>query len=56
MVYDPLGREVRRIGDEMMQPGIHTAVVDRSSLPSGVYFCRLAAGEFVATKRLLMLK
>ena len=36
--------------------GVHEVKFDRSNLASGVYFYRLQAGDFVATKRLLLLK
>ncbi|MEW6652666.1 MAG: alpha-amylase family glycosyl hydrolase [Bacteroidota bacterium] len=61
-VYDALGREVATLVNEYQQPGTHNSqfairsASDRSQLPSGVYFYRLQAGDFVQTKKMLFLK
>jgi len=55
-VYDMLGREVAILVNERMNAGVHEVKFDGSGLASGVYLYRMWAGEFVATKRLLLLK
>ena len=55
-IYDELGREVRTLVDEVKPMGSYTVKFDASSLPSGVYFCRLQAGSYSETKKLLLLK
>lgn len=55
-VYDVLGREVRTLVNENLQAGSYETTFDGSGLASGVYFYRLQAGEFVSTKKLLLLK
>ncbi|HUI30988.1 MAG TPA: S8 family serine peptidase [Candidatus Acidoferrales bacterium] len=55
-VYDVLGREVKTLVSERQTAGNHAARFDARSLPSGVYFCRLEAGSFSDTKKLLLLK
>jgi hypothetical protein len=55
-VYDVLGREVATLLNEVKQPGTYTVQFDGSNLTSGVYFYRLTAGDFVATKRPLLLR
>lgn len=42
--------------DEQLQPGEHKVIFDTGKLPSGVYFYRLQAEEFSATKKLMLLK
>jgi hypothetical protein len=60
-VYNMLGELVRTLVDEPMQPGTYTARWngrdDRGvQVAAGVYIYRIVAGEYRATKRMLMLK
>jgi len=55
-VYDILGRTVSVLMNERRDAGIHRVTFDGSSLASGVYFYRLQAGDFVATKRLVIMR
>jgi len=55
VIYDVLGREVRRLVDESNRAGQHEVTWDGRSasgqpLASGVYFYRLKAADFVETK------
>jgi hypothetical protein len=54
-VYDILGRQVSVLVNERKEAGVYEVKYDGSNLASGVYFYRLQAGDFVATKRLLLL-
>jgi hypothetical protein len=55
-VYDLLGREVAVLVNELTMPGNHEVQFDPIGLSSGVYFYRLRAGDFVETKRLVLLR
>jgi hypothetical protein len=55
-VYDILGKEIQTLVNEQLQPGSYEVTFDRSNLPSGVYFYQLKTGDFVATKKLILLK
>jgi photosystem II stability/assembly factor-like uncharacterized protein len=55
-VYDILGREVATLIDEMKGPGTCRLQWDSRNLPSGVYLCRLRAGDFQAVKKMVLLK
>ena len=55
-VYDVLGRELAVLVDERQSAGSHSAKLDASSWPSGVYLYRLEAGNQVATGRLVRRK
>jgi hypothetical protein len=55
-VYDMLGREVCVVVKERRDAGVHEAKFEASSLSTGVYFYRLQVGEFVATKRMHLLR
>jgi photosystem II stability/assembly factor-like uncharacterized protein len=55
-VYDILGHEVAVLVNERKAPGTYQVRFEGSSLPSGVYFYRLQAGDFVQTRKLLLVK
>ena len=56
LVYDILGREVKTLVSENLKAGIYEVDFNASVLPSGVYFYKLTAGEFVDTKKMILLK
>ena len=55
-VFDVLGREVAVLVQEYLKAGQYNVTFNAEGLPSGVYLYRIQAGDFVATKRLLLLK
>jgi hypothetical protein len=55
-VFDVLGREVSVLVNERRDAGVHEVKLDASSLSSGVYFYRLQAGDFVQTRKLLLVR
>jgi Secretion system C-terminal sorting domain len=55
-VCDILGREVSVLVSGRKEAGIHEVRFDASNLSSGVYLCRLTAGSFVQTRKLLLLR
>lgn len=54
MLYDALGREVAVLADRAMEPGQHTVALRGVGLPAGLYLCRMQAGTFTATTKLLL--
>jgi hypothetical protein len=55
-LYDVAGREVRTLVDRDYDQGYHEATLNATGLASGVYFCRMAAEDFVDAKKILLLK
>jgi hypothetical protein len=55
-VYDILGRQVSVLVNERRDAGVHEVKFDGSKVASGAYFYRLQAGDFVSSKRMLILK
>ncbi|MCI0691672.1 Ig-like domain-containing protein [candidate division KSB1 bacterium] len=60
-IYNMLGQEVRKLMSGQQPAGYHTVVWDGRDqsgrpAPSGVYFYRLQAGSFVATRKMLLAK
>jgi hypothetical protein len=55
-VYDIMGREVAELVNEDQSVGTHSLDFDASSLASGMYFYKISAGNFVSTKKMVLLK
>ena len=55
-IYDVLGSEVATLVNEEKSVGIYELTCNAENLPSGVYFYRLQAGDFVQTRKMLLLK
>ncbi|MBU8934907.1 MAG: FG-GAP repeat protein [candidate division Zixibacteria bacterium] len=55
-VFNMLGQEVSTIYDGGLKAGVHSFTWDGSSVASGVYFYRLTAGNFVETKKMVLIK
>jgi hypothetical protein len=55
-VYDLLGREVATLVNGVESPGFKSVVWDARGVASGVYYYRLQAEDFVASKKMLLLK
>jgi hypothetical protein len=56
VIFDMLGREVAVLVKEKQNPGRYEVQFDASRLASGVYFYRLEAGQFVSTRKLVVLR
>lgn len=55
-VFDLLGREVATLVDGMQTAGNHSVTFDGSDLASGIYLYRLQTGDFMTTKKMVLLK
>lgn len=55
-VYDILGKEVADLVNEMKEPGDYSVTFNAANLPSGIYFYTLTSSNFMATKKLILLK
>ncbi len=55
-VYDIMGREVAELVNEDKTAGTYSLDFDASSLASGMYFYKISAGNFVSTKKMVLLK
>ena len=56
IIYDLLGREVTRMVDGNMSVGYHSVTWNANNVASGIYFYRLTAGDFVSTKKMVLLR
>ena len=55
-VFDVLGRDVATVVNGVRPAGVYSVRWNASSLPSGVYFYQLRAGDFVDTKKMVYTK
>ena len=55
-VYDFLGREVTTLVNETKSTGSYEFTFDASNLPSGTYFYTMIADNYLATKKMILLK
>jgi len=55
-IYDTAGRMVETLVDGWREAGEHKVTFEADYLPSGMYICRISAGEFVAVQKLVLLK
>lgn len=56
VVYSILGERVMTIVDGVRPAGIYEERFDATAVASGVFFLRMQAGDFVQTKRMMVLK
>ena len=55
-IYDLLGREVRTLVNNYQKAGSYRVDFNGANLPSGVYFYRLQAGNYIQTRKLILMK
>ena len=55
-IYDITGREIQTLVNEKLNPGSYEVTFDGSNFASGVYFYQLRTGDFIETKKLVLLK
>jgi hypothetical protein len=55
-VYDILGDEVATLANEEKPTGFYEVIFDASRLSSGFYIYKITAGNFVSTKKMILIK
>lgn len=55
-IFDALGREVTNLVAEELPAGTYARQWNAATASSGVYFYRLRAGEYVETKKMILLR
>lgn len=56
VVFDLLGRKVETLINEEQEPGEHSINFDAGRFAGGIYFYRIQAGQFVQTKKMVLIK
>jgi hypothetical protein len=55
-IYDVLGSEVATLVNQKQKPGNYEVTWDAYGFSSGVYFYKLSAGNYVETKKMILIK
>ena len=55
-IYDLLGRKIETLVDDNQPAGLHQVNWNADNLSSGMYFYKIEAGEFIKTKKMMLLK
>lgn len=55
-IYDILGREVNRLVNGFKKAGNYSITWSAGKVPSGVYLCRMSSGNFLETRKIILLK
>ncbi|MGD1044443.1 MAG: T9SS type A sorting domain-containing protein [Bacteroidota bacterium] len=55
-IYDLLGREVQILINKELEAGYHEINFDANSFPSGIYFYKIQSGDFIQTKKMVLMK
>ena len=55
-IYDVVGNEIKTLVSEEKPAGNYEVEFDAATLTSGIYFYKLLAGNFVETKKMILLK
>ncbi|MBK7981960.1 MAG: T9SS type A sorting domain-containing protein [Ignavibacteriae bacterium] len=55
-VYDILGKKIVELVNETREAGNHEVIFDASNLSSGIYYYQIKAGDFIQSKKMLLIK
>ena len=55
-LYNLLGQDVMTVVDEERTPGFHQVALNAQGLASGVYVYRMISGDFIMTRKLIVLR
>lgn len=55
-IYDLLGRKVTNLISEYQEGGFKSVQLSATAVPSGMYFYQIRAGEFVETRKMVVLR
>ena len=56
VIYDVLGKRVKKLIDHKLEAGQHTVLFDGADLPSGIYIYKMVASDFSAIKKFTLIK
>jgi 3',5'-cyclic AMP phosphodiesterase CpdA len=55
-IYNLLGQEVVNVFEKQCSPGNYRYIWDASGFASGIYYCKIEAGEFALKRKMILMK
>ncbi|MEO7357483.1 MAG: T9SS type A sorting domain-containing protein, partial [Ignavibacteria bacterium] len=55
-IYNLLGKEILVLVNEFLNKGGYSVIVNAANLPSGIYYYKLEAGNYVSVKKMIVIK
>jgi len=55
-IFNMLGQEIASLVNDRKDAGYYQATWNASNVPSGIYFYQLQAGEYMETKKMILLR
>lgn len=55
-IYDILGRRIETLSSAACEDGIHRVTWQADDIPSGIYYCRLSLADWVAIRKVTLIK
>jgi hypothetical protein len=55
-VFGVLGQRIATLVEEQKSAGYHAVRFDAGQLPSGIYYYRIVAGDFIQVRKMLLVK
>jgi hypothetical protein len=56
IVYNAIGQPVRVLENGFKNSGTYNVTFNASELSSGIYFCKIEAGQFSQIRKMMLLK
>ncbi|MCB9070487.1 MAG: T9SS type A sorting domain-containing protein [Calditrichae bacterium] len=55
-VFNLAGQEVAKLVNEQRNAGRHEITFEAGNLPSGIYFYRIQAGNYISTRKMMLVR
>ena len=56
VIFDLSGKQVESLVNEFQTPGYHSVDWNADNHPSGMYFLKITAGNYISTQKLMLVK
>jgi len=56
VIYNIAGQKIKTLVNEEKEAGYHESIWNGDDVAGGIYFCRLQAGDYVQTRKMVLLK